>query len=93
MREFLVADGNAVDLHAFVKPRYERGDIEPRLISGELQRVGEHGAGGTLTVRARDVDKFQPLLRISHAIQQFARPFQTKPASAPGDVVNVVERV
>ena len=81
--QLLVGDVLPVHIH----PLIEAEDVGRGVKAGAVARLTEdgrgHGGGGALAVGARDVDKFQLLLRIPQPAKQLLGPGQARDGALP----------
>ncbi|MPM36841.1 hypothetical protein SDC9_83445 [bioreactor metagenome] len=92
-REFFIANGFAVHLHAFVKAVDKRRDVKPSAVARCGEDAREHRRGGTFAVRAGNMDELQRAVRVADAFQQFVGAFKTETAAAPGDLMDIRQRL
>ena len=90
-RQIVVRDHHTVHADALVKLHQIRRGIQSGAQSGRLQRRGDHARGRALAVRARKMNKLQPVLRVSQRLAQRLDAVQTRLAGKSAERVYVFD--
>ncbi len=91
LHQFAVWDLHAVHLNALIEAVDEGGRVQAHPIARRLQTAGCHGGGAAFAVGARNVDEFEPFVRVAQRCQQCASAGQTGFVARPLDGVDVFQ--
>ena len=90
-RQIVVRDHHTVHADALVKLHQIRRGIQSGAQSGRLQCRGDHARGRAFAVRARKMNKLQPVLRVSQRLAQRLDAVQTRLAGKSAERVYVFD--